>query len=219
MLLALVAASGLGVTKLGAQVDVTIYNRFGEPLRHPRIVRFDGETFQVEHDGGIAAMPWAKMPPAFRLGYRHQPEVAAETRRLAEARRRAVEAETARASKELSLRKEAARRAAKPKATPLIVERSIRRNDLYILPTIGGPAGELRILRVTQTEITFGRHRFDSQTVEKKLGFGNPRTLLFSDGRGCDVYYVDRYNPVRYEVFVQFEYAEDATSRPSGLKE
>ena len=57
---------------------------------------------------------------------------------------------------------------------------------------------------------------YESQTVERKLGFNEPRTLLFSDGRGCDVYWVERIdmNRDRWSTTIQFEYAPNAASRP-----
>ena len=74
----------------------------------------------------------------------------------------------------------------------------------------------LRIRRICQTEITFSRDKFGSETVERKLGFNEPRTLLFSDGQGCDVYWVERVDPDRdrYSTTIQFEYAPNARSRP-----
>lgn len=190
-----------------------IVNRFGEPLQNARIVKFDGETFHVEHDGGVAAIAWTAMPVPFRLGYTYDSSRAAVERERNEERAReamdsALEAATA------------AEAAATPETTPapapLIVERDIRIGDLYYLSTIGGPPAMLRIRRISQTEITFSRDKFGSETVERKLGFNEPRTLLFSDGKGCDVYWVERVDSDRdrYSTTIQFEYAPGARSRP-----
>lgn len=197
----------------GAAPSPGIVNRFGEPLQNARVIKFDGETFHVEHDGGVAAVPWAKMPELLRLGYTYDSTRAAVERERNEERAReamdsAFEAATA------------AEAAATPETTPapapLIVERDIRIGDLYYLSTIGGPPAMLRIRRISQTEITFSRDKFGSETVERKLGFNEPRTLLFSDGKGCDVYWVERVDSDRdrYSTTIQFEYAPGARSRP-----
>ena len=191
-------------------------NRFGETLRRPRILAFDGETFQVEHADGVASLPWDAMPEAWRRGFRRDPARATAARRVQEQRRQAMEER--RDADQASRERETA--STPTPAQSVVVERKMRLGDLYILPTIGGPEGELRIWRVSQTEVTFERRRYASQTVEKKLGFDSPRTLLFDDGRGCRVYYVDRPGTIedRYTATVQFEYAP-GREPPSGARE
>ncbi len=177
-------------------------NRFGETLRRPRVIAFDGATFQVEHADGVAAVPWDAMPEAWRRGFRRDPARAAAAQ---ERRRQAVEARSE--ADEVARRDEPA--PAPPPPLPTVIELKLPLGDLSVLPTIGGPEGELRIWRVSQTEVTFERRRYASQTVEKKLGFNSPRTLLFDDDRGCRVYFVDRSRSFedRRTVTVQFEYA------------
>ena len=53
----------------------------GELLQHPSIVKFDGQVFDVAHNGGVARVPWEQMPPAWRSGYTFDPDRAADTRR------------------------------------------------------------------------------------------------------------------------------------------
>jgi len=193
-----------------------VKNSSGERLDNPHIISFDGEVFQVEHDGGIAVVAWAAMPPAMRQGYQLDPAKAERLRQVREIRRQvaADEAEADGDGQEFA-EAEAAPEAT-PEPTPLVIERDIRINDRIIMSTIGGPAGILQIRRISQTEITFARDRYESQTVERKLGFNEPRTLLFSDGRGCDVYWVERVdsNRDRWSTTIQFEYAPNAASRP-----
>ncbi len=199
-----------------APAPVVVKNSAGEKLDNPRIISFDGETFHVEHDGGVAAVAWDSMPPALRQGYRYDPTKAERTRQEREVRRQAA-ADEAQADGD---GQEFAEAQATPEATPaekpLVIERDIRINDRIYMQTIGGPPGILQIRRISQTEITFARDRYESQTVERKLGFNEPRTLLFSDGRGCDVYWVERIDPNRdrWSTTIQFEYAPNAASRP-----
>ena len=190
-----------------------IVNSFGEPLQNARIIKFDGETFHVEHDGGVAAIAWAQMPEAHRSRYTYDAKRASIERERNEERAR-TSAETA--AEDIAAAEAAETPEPTPKPTPIIVERDIRIGDLYYLSTIGGPNAMLRIRRISQTEITFSRDKFGSETVERKLGFNEPRTLLFSDGQGCDVYWVERVDPDRdrYSTTIQFEYAPNARSRP-----
>ena len=189
-----------------------ITNSFGEPLENPHIVSFNGEVFQVAHHGGVAAIPWARMPEPLRKGYTLDPANAERSRVIHEMRRQAAEEEALADGDG----QEFSEPTPAPVPVPIIVERDIRIGDRYILSTIGGPDGTLQIRRISQTEITFSRDRFDSTVVERKLGFNEPRTLLFSDGRGCDVYWVERVDSDRdrYSTTIQFEYAPNAPGRP-----
>lgn len=212
ILFALTAAGGQAPTPAPVAASTVLSNSYGEPLGHPRILSFDGETFQVEHDGGVAAVPWGKMPEPMRKGYTLDPVYAERARTLREVRRQAAEDEAlADGDSQEFLAPEPT-----PAPAPVIVESDVRIGDRYILSTIGGPAGTLQIRRISQTEITFSRNPYDSTTVERKLGFNEPRTLLFSDGRGCDVYWVERSDPNRdrYSTTIQFEYAPNAPGRP-----
>lgn len=197
----------------GAMPAPVIVNRFGEPLQHARIIKFDGEIFHVEHEGGVAAIPWQIMPEALRVGYTYDSERAAGERDRNEERAR--DANDAAAESDMA---EAAATTPEPtpEATPIIVERDIRIGELIYLSTIGGPSAMLRIRRISQTEITFSRDKYGSETVERKLGFNEPRTFLFSDGGGCSVYWVERVdvNRDRYSTTIQFEYAPGSRSRP-----
>jgi hypothetical protein len=213
---------GLWLSPLGLEAGepppapAVVTNSAGEKLAHPQIIAFDGESFQVAHDGGVAAVPWASMPEVMRQGYQYDPAKAGRLRQVREIRRQ-VAADEAQADGD---GQEFAEVEATPEATsdptPIVIERDIRLNDRIIMSTIGGPAGTLQIRRISQTEITFARDRYESQTVERKLGFNEPRTLLFSDGRGCDVYWVERIDPNRdrWSTTIQFEYAPNAASRP-----
>lgn len=193
-----------------------IVNRFGETLQNARIVKFDGETFHVEHDGGVAAITWTAMPEPRRLGYTYDSDRASVERERNEERARDAQNLAVATAATAAAVEAAAPPRPTPAPPPLIVERDLRIGDLYYLSTIGGPNAMLRIRRISQTEITFARDKFGSVTVERKLGFNEPRTLLFSDGRGCDVYWVERVDPDRdrYSTTVQFEYAPGARSRP-----
>ena len=202
----------------GADSPAVVKNSHGETLQNPHIIGFDGETFQVEHDGGVAAISWASMPQALRQGYQPDPARAERARQVREMRRQVAADEAAareEAEDQARAREEAAAEA-EPEPTPIVIERDIRLNDKIYMQTIGGPPGMLQIRRISQTEITFARDNYESQTVERKLGFGEPRTLLFSDGRGCDVYWVERIDPDRdrWSTTIQFEYAPNAASRP-----
>ena len=199
-----------------APAPAVVTNSAGEALSNPRVLSFDGEVFQVEHDGGVAAVAWASMPPALRQGYRYDPAKAERTRQEREVRRQAAEEEAQADGDGQEFAETTPPPEATPAEKPLVIERDIRINDRIYMQTIGGPPGILQIRRISQTEITFARDRFESQTVERKLGFNEPRTLLFSDGRGCDVYWVERVDPDRdrWSTTIQFEYAPNAASRP-----
>ena len=65
-----------------------IRDRNGTILLHPHISDFDGADFTVEHDGGIARVPYASMPLAYRRFFMPDPERAREA---AERQRKLVE--------------------------------------------------------------------------------------------------------------------------------
>ncbi len=211
----LALALGIGVPTVWAQdgepratpapVEAVVRNRDGEVLRNARILRFDGEIFQIEHDGGIASIAWAKMPESIRRAYPRDPTRAAEARRRVEERQRAA---AARPRPVPTAAPRVLPAEAKPAPAPgkRVVEAQLHIRDLYILPTIGGPPGELRIVGVSQGEITFSRSKFGLESRELKLAFGEPRTLLFSVA-DCDVYHVQKFHRERYYETVQFEYA------------
>ncbi len=200
-----------------APAPPVVMNSAGEKLTNPRVLSFDGEKFQVEHDGGVAAVAYESMPEALRQGYQLDPAKAERARQIREISRQAAAQQEPLADGD---GQEFAQTEVVPKPAsdekPLVIERDIRINDRIYMQTIGGPPGILQIRRISQTEITFARDRFESQTVERKLGFNQPRTLLFSDGHGCDVYWVERIDPNRdrWSTTVQFEYAPNAASRP-----
>lgn len=188
--------------KLEAPVPVAgvVLNVDGEVLVRPRILSFDGMKFDVEHDLGIASIIWQRMPEEIRQRFPFDPTRAQALEQMAEERRAALAAAVP---------------TPKPKpepsptptpAAPTVIRRELRLSDLYILSTIGGPAGDLKITNVTQTEVSFSRYKYGSETRELKLGFGEPRTLLFSVP-GCDVYFVNVRDRPRYHAVVEFEYA------------
>lgn len=210
----MVALAILVLARLIAQEPeppLALSNAAGEPLRNARIVRFDGLKFEVEHDGGVASIPWGRMPEEIRRRFPFDPNRALTPRPDGPILPPAVLPTPSAVTPSPT---------AAPSPTPaaraerLVFRRELRKGDLYILSTIGGPAGDLKITNVTQTEVSFSRYRFGSETRELQLGFGEPRTLLFSDGRGCDVYFVNVRNPPRYFAVVEFDYAPDAASRP-----
>jgi hypothetical protein len=41
----------------------------GNPLINAKVIKFDGENFVVEHDGGISSIPWNRAPEAVRAKY------------------------------------------------------------------------------------------------------------------------------------------------------
>ncbi len=41
----------------------------GNPLVNAKVIKFDGENFVVEHDGGISTVPWDRAPEAVRSKY------------------------------------------------------------------------------------------------------------------------------------------------------
>lgn len=218
----LLIALGLSLAALVAHAadptpaPAVIKNSAGERLENPQILSFDGESFQVAHDGGVAAVAWASMPEALRKGYQYDPAKAGRSRQIREIRRQAADEEARADGDGQEFAEVEPPPEATPAPTPLVIERDIRINDRIYMQTIGGPPGILQIRRISQTEITFARDRYESQTVERKLGFNEPRTLLFSDGRGCDVYWVERIDPNRdrWSTTIQFEYAPNAASRP-----
>lgn len=181
-----------------------VTNADGEVLANPRLRRFDGLRFEIEHDLGISTIDWQRMPEAVRQRFPLDPGKAQTLERQQAERRAALATQAARAAA-------APQPGATPSPTPLpaapeVIRREMRLGDLYILSTIGGPAGDLKITNVTQTEVSFSRYKFGSETRELKLGFGEPRTLLFSV-LGCDVYFVNVRDRPRYHAVVEFEYA------------
>jgi len=46
-----------------------IRSKEGTILRNPRILSFNGADFQVEHDGGVAKVPYDRMPAAIKRKY------------------------------------------------------------------------------------------------------------------------------------------------------
>jgi hypothetical protein len=68
--------------------DEPIRDRTGAILVHPHISDFDGADFTVEHDGGIARVPYDRMPLGYRRFFMPDPERAKEE---AERRRKMVE--------------------------------------------------------------------------------------------------------------------------------
>lgn len=67
---------------------VPIRDRTGAVLVNPHITDFDGADFTVEHAGGIARLPYDRMPLAYRRFFLPDPEHAKEE---AERRRKLVE--------------------------------------------------------------------------------------------------------------------------------
>jgi hypothetical protein len=69
----------------------------GRVFHHARISKFYAGEFVIEHDGGMAHIPWAQMAPELRQRYSFEPQKAAEQRDAAErdkaARLRKAEAE------------------------------------------------------------------------------------------------------------------------------
>ena len=63
-------------------------NMAGEVLRNPSILAFDGAVFDVSHDGGVAKVPWERMPEPWRRGYAYDTDAAV---RAAETRARATD--------------------------------------------------------------------------------------------------------------------------------
>ena len=55
----------------------------GRALAHPILGRYDGQVFSIEHDGGIAKVPWEMMPEPYRAGYSFDPDRARDERRKA----------------------------------------------------------------------------------------------------------------------------------------
>ncbi len=73
-----------------------VRNLAGEVLRNPSIIAFDGAAFDVAHEGGVAKVPWERMPEAWRRGYAYDPGAparAAEARARAKGAPRSAEAE------------------------------------------------------------------------------------------------------------------------------
>jgi hypothetical protein len=58
--------------------DAPIRDRTGAILVHPHISDFDGAEFTVEHDGGIARVPYEQMPLAYRRFFMPDPDRAKE---------------------------------------------------------------------------------------------------------------------------------------------
>ncbi len=219
----LLAALGMILAPLGTPAGepvpapVIVTNSAGERLENPQIISFDGVSFQVAHEGGVAVVAWASMPEDLRRGYQYDPAKAERTRQGREIRRQ-VAVDEARADgdgQEFSEAEVAPE--ASPEATPLVIERDIRINDRIIMSTIGGarrdpadPAHQPDRNHV-RAGIASNRKRSSASWVST-----SPRTLLFSDGHGCDVYWVERVDPNRdrWSTTIQFEYAPNAASRP-----
>jgi hypothetical protein len=64
------------VVALGGDQDVTLSN--GTVLHHARIAKFFAGEFVVEHDGGIAHVPWSNMPRSIQVRYQFDPRQANE---------------------------------------------------------------------------------------------------------------------------------------------
>lgn len=69
-----------GLLAVNATGEIPIQNADGAVLQNPRIERFDGEIFYISHDGGLAKIPWAKMPESYRQKYSFDPKHAAEVK-------------------------------------------------------------------------------------------------------------------------------------------
>lgn len=178
---------------------LAIADSTGQPLRNARIVLFDGVKFEIEHDDGLITIPWQRMPDELRWRYPFDARRAAQLEAQAAERRAAAAAEAAR---------KAAEPTPAPTPTPVaarVVRSEIRLGELTILPKVGGPPGELNILDITQTEVTFARHKYGYETRELRLSIGEKRTLLFTVG-ACDVYFVNVVPSSRYHAVVEFEY-------------
>ncbi|MBS0660106.1 MAG: hypothetical protein JSR82_17845 [Verrucomicrobia bacterium] len=192
-----------GPAGLASIVDAT-----GQPLREARILRFDGVKFEVEHAEGLSTIPWQRMPDEIRWRYPFDARRAELLEQQAAERRAVAAAEAARQA--------AAAPSPVPTPTsgpkPRVVRAEIRLGELTILPKVGGPPGELKILEISQTEVNFARHKYGQETRELRLGIGENRTLLYRVG-DCDVYFVNVAPSSRYNAVVEFEYAATASAR------
>ncbi len=108
--------------------DEPIRDKSGTILLHPHISDFDGADFTVEHDGGIARVPYAAMPLAYRRFFMPDPERAKEAedkrKKLVEDAQRQAILEVQRGILERQLRAKAEAKRARA------VLRGARRSDL-----------------------------------------------------------------------------------------
>ena len=57
-------------------------NSRGEVLKTPRVLKFDGYKFDVEHAEGITTIPWEKMPASWRAKFNRAEAIEAHGRAL-----------------------------------------------------------------------------------------------------------------------------------------
>ncbi len=161
------AATGLTAP---APPSAPIRSRSGDILTHPRIVSFNGAEFVVEHDGGVARVPYEVMPPAVQRRYLRDPERAKEEaeelkrkQMTNEAQRKAIED----LQKVILLRKlqAAAQRGGAPAPTDPAApgaktertrfEITLRKGEATDLEPLGGPPVILQFLNNTDTTVIY----------------------------------------------------------------
>ena len=181
-------ASGADVLPPQATKDATdpIRDRNGVILVHPHISDFDGAEFTVEHDGGIARVPYALMPEAYRRFFMPDPERAREEaekkKKMVEDAQRQAILEVQRGMLERQLRAKAEVKRGEPStavrqgptydlptaytsreandpAKPMRFEVSIQQNVLTDLFPLGGPQMTLELVAVDDDSVAVRRTR------------------------------------------------------------
>ncbi len=198
--LVLVAAMGLALSFPGHRasgedsvppaatkdLEDAIRDRNGTILLHPHIYEFDGADFMVEHDGGIARVPYTSMPLAYRRFFMPDPERAreeAERRKkiVDDAQRQAIlEVQRGILERQMRAKAEARRADAVPgirygptydlptayttrevndPAKAMRFEVTLSRNVLTELFPLGGPIMSLELVAVDEDAVMVRRSR------------------------------------------------------------
>jgi hypothetical protein len=208
----LVAAMGLALSiftlpALGADIlppqatkdaDDPIRDRSGAILLHPHISDFDGAEFTVEHDGGIARVPYDAMPLAYRRFFMPDPERAKEEadrrkKLVDDAQRQAIlEVQRGLLERQMRAKAEAKRsevssgirygptydlptaytsREANDPAKPMRFEITIKQGVLTELFPLGGPLMSLELVAVDEDAVAVRRSRHErTQSVQVRHG-------------------------------------------------
>lgn len=208
----LFAAAGLAIGSAGLRAQnpdlpaerpgkngmVPIRDRTGAVLENPRITDFDGADFTVEHNGGIARVPYERMPLAYQRFFMPDPERAKEEserrRKLVEDAQRQAILEVQRGVLERQMRasmdakKSSAGSAIRPGPTydppssytsrevndpakPMRFEVAIKQGVVTDLFPLGGPIMSLELVAVDDDAIAVRRSRHErSLTVTVRHG-------------------------------------------------
>ncbi len=224
-LLPVLLAASLAAAPLVIAQRPPILNSLGERLENPLIKSFDGMTFEVIHTGGVSRIPWEKMPEDYRAGYTYDPRMGAreeahreqqKMRDMKETQRR--ETSTIKDQMGLTQGRPLNPQTVSGGGNPIVqrLERTVAMPSQVHLKRLGGPNVILSIQQVNPFEVQYRLRRGNWQTVPLKSGIGEQLTLLFEDGAGCKIYFLDRTSRNPNEATLVFERQSATRPRPKG---